>query len=222
MSIKKAAPDKEIIATDSKIDAGRESQIPIEQIGAKDAVTTYPTDSLLLSWPTSNYPPWDYEALNEFEGAIILVSHDPHLIRLVADHLWLVEDGNCQPFNGDLVNYEQLLLKNRRAKVSKTAALNSSSKENTNIKRKQPRLTRNKLSTINKRATDAENKMIQLSKIIKELEFRLIQSETYQNGGLEAKTIQKELGSIKKALFEEEAVWLDAQETLEDAGLRLK
>ena len=55
------------------------------------------------------------EALNEFEGAIILVSHDPHLIRLVADHLWLVEDGYCQPFNGDLVNYEQLLLKNRRA-----------------------------------------------------------------------------------------------------------
>ena len=162
------------------------------------------------------------EALNEFEGAIILVSHDPHLIRLVADHLWLVEDGNCQPFNGDLVNYEQLLLKNRRAKVSKTPTLNSSSKDNTNIKRKQPRLTRNKLSTIKKRATDAENKMIQLSKIIKELEFKLTQSETYKKGGLEAKTIQKELGSIKKALFEEEAVWLDAQETLEAAGLRLK
>nr|MCS5612495.1 ATP-binding cassette domain-containing protein [Candidatus Poribacteria bacterium] len=162
------------------------------------------------------------EALNEFEGAIILVSHDPHLIRLVADHLWLVEDGNCQPFNGDLVNYEQRLLKNRRAKVSKTATLNSSSKDNTNIKRKQPRLTRNKISTIKKRATDAENKMIQLSKIIKELEVRLTQSETYKKGGLEAKTIQKELGSTKKALFDEEAVWLDAQETLEAADLRLK
>ena len=64
--------------------------------------------------------------------------------------------------------------------------------------------------------------MIQLSKIIKELEFRLTQSETYKKGGLEAKTIQKELGSIKKALLEEEAVWLDAQESLENAGLRLK
>ena len=162
------------------------------------------------------------EALNEFEGAIILVSHDPHLIRLVADHLWLVEDGNCQPFNGDLVNYEQLLLKKRRAKVSKTATLDSSSKGNTNIKRKQLGLTRNKLSTIKKRATDAENKMIQLSKIIKGLEFRLTESETYKKGGLEAKTIQKELGSTKKALFDEEAVWLDAQETLEAAGLRFK
>ncbi|HIC60436.1 MAG TPA: ABC-F family ATP-binding cassette domain-containing protein [Rhodospirillales bacterium] len=162
------------------------------------------------------------EALNEFEGAIILVSHDPHLIRLVADHLWLVEDGNCQPFEGDLVDYERLLLKKRRANVSKNATRISSSKGDTNIKRKQLGLTRNKLSSIKRRATEAENKMIQLSKIIKELEFRLTGSETYKKGGLEAKTIQKELGSTKKALFDEEAVWLDAQETLEAAGLRLK
>ena len=162
------------------------------------------------------------EALNEFDGAIILVSHDPHLIRLVADHLWLVEDGNCQPFEGDLVDYERLLLKKRRANVSRNATRISSSKGDINIKRKQQGLTRNKLSSIKRRATEAENKMIQLSKIIKGLEFRLTESETYKKGGLEAKTIQKELGSTKKALFDEEAAWLDAQETLEAAGLRLK
>ena len=162
------------------------------------------------------------EALNEFEGAIILVSHDPYLNRLVADQLWLVEDGNCQPFEGDLVDYERLLLKKRRANVSKNATRISSSKGDTNTKRKQLGLTRNKLSSIKRRATEAENKMIQLSKIIKGLEFRLTESETYKKGGLEAKTIQKELGLTKKALFDEEAAWLDAQETLEAAGLRLK
>ena len=49
-------------------------------------------------------------ALNAYDGAVILISHDPHLIELTADNLWLVGDGGVKPFDGDLAAYRRLLL----------------------------------------------------------------------------------------------------------------
>ncbi|HEY8013162.1 MAG TPA: ABC-F family ATP-binding cassette domain-containing protein, partial [Dongiaceae bacterium] len=57
------------------------------------------------------------QALNEYEGAVVLVSHDPHLIGLTADRLWLVADGRCTAFDGDLEDYRRLLLEQRREKA---------------------------------------------------------------------------------------------------------
>ena len=53
------------------------------------------------------------EALTEYGGAVILVSHDPHLVELVADRLWLVKDGRVTPFDDDMDAYRRLLLSER-------------------------------------------------------------------------------------------------------------
>ena len=50
------------------------------------------------------------EAINDFAGAVILISHDRHLIELTADRLWLVADGRVRPFDGDIDSYRQGLL----------------------------------------------------------------------------------------------------------------
>ncbi len=50
-------------------------------------------------------------ALNEFSGAVLLISHDPHLVELVADRLWLVDGGTVAPFDGDMDEYRALLAK---------------------------------------------------------------------------------------------------------------
>ena len=50
------------------------------------------------------------QAINEFPGAVVLVSHDEHLIGLIADRLWLVANGTVRPFDGDLGDYRQLVL----------------------------------------------------------------------------------------------------------------
>ncbi|CCC99976.1 putative ABC transporter, ATP-binding protein with duplicated ATPase domains (plasmid) [Azospirillum baldaniorum] len=55
------------------------------------------------------------EAINGFEGAVILISHDPHLIELTADRLLLVADGTVQPYDGDLDDYRRFLLDRARA-----------------------------------------------------------------------------------------------------------
>src|SRR5690606_30962440 len=54
------------------------------------------------------------QALNAYDGAVVLISHDPHLIELTADRLWLVADGTCRPFDGDMDDYRRHLLEERR------------------------------------------------------------------------------------------------------------
>ncbi len=54
------------------------------------------------------------QALNDYSGVVILVSHDPHLVKCVADQLWLVADGACKPYDDDLDAYRALVLRQRR------------------------------------------------------------------------------------------------------------
>ncbi len=54
------------------------------------------------------------QALNNYTGAVILVSHDPHLVETVAERLWLVADGTCVPYDDDLEGYKQLVIQQRR------------------------------------------------------------------------------------------------------------
>jgi ATP-binding cassette subfamily F protein 3 len=74
---------------------------------------------LLLDEPTNHLDIESREALiralNDYEGAVILVTHDPHLVELVADRLWLVGDGKVAAYDGDLDDYRKLLLEKRRS-----------------------------------------------------------------------------------------------------------
>src|SRR3546814_14117232 len=62
------------------------------------------------------------QALSEFEGAVILVSHDPNLVELAADRLWLVADGSVSAYDGDMDDYRKLLLEQRRLERSRQRA----------------------------------------------------------------------------------------------------
>ncbi|MDA9930479.1 ABC-F family ATP-binding cassette domain-containing protein [Alphaproteobacteria bacterium] len=75
---------------------------------------------LILDEPTNHLDIESREALvhalNDYQGAVILVSHDPHLVETVADILWIVRDGAVAPFDGDMDDYRKLLLKQRGGK----------------------------------------------------------------------------------------------------------
>jgi ATP-binding cassette, subfamily F, member 3 len=60
------------------------------------------------------------QALNNYEGAVILVTHDPHLVECVADRLWIVADGTCEPFDDDLDGYREHVVKQRRREREET------------------------------------------------------------------------------------------------------
>ena len=59
------------------------------------------------------------QALNNYSGVVILVSHDPHLVECVADQLWLVADGACTPYDDDLDTYRKLVIRQRRVEREK-------------------------------------------------------------------------------------------------------
>jgi ATP-binding cassette subfamily F protein 3 len=54
------------------------------------------------------------QALNAYEGAVVIVSHDPNMVERVADRLWLIKDGKCTPFEGDLEDYRNFTIQSRR------------------------------------------------------------------------------------------------------------
>ena len=74
---------------------------------------------LILDEPTNHLDIESREALvhalNSYEGCVILVTHDAHLVEMVADRLWLVENGNVYAFDGDMTDYQKCLLANRGA-----------------------------------------------------------------------------------------------------------
>jgi ATP-binding cassette subfamily F protein 3 len=73
---------------------------------------------LVLDEPTNHLDVDSREALimaiNDYEGAVILISHDRHIIETCVDHLWLVNDGTVKPFDGDMDDYTRLVLEKSR------------------------------------------------------------------------------------------------------------
>ena len=81
---------------------------------------------LLLDEPTNHLDIDAREALvnalNAYEGAIVIVSHDPNMVERVADSLWLVKDGKCRDFEGDLEDYRTFTIEARREQRKKDKA----------------------------------------------------------------------------------------------------
>ena len=119
------------------------------------------------------------QALNNYKGAVILVSHDPHLVDSVVDRLWLVADGTCKPYDGDLEDYRKLVVQQRKRerenakkeargnKKSKDATPQSSEKEADKLEKKVLELTARRDSLENEIANACEQND---AKLVKRLE----------------------------------------------------
>ena len=72
---------------------------------------------LILDEPTTHLDIESREALvlalNDYTGAVILVSHDSHLVEMIADQLWLIQNNKVTSFDGDMKDYKKLLLSSR-------------------------------------------------------------------------------------------------------------
>ncbi len=181
---------------------------------------------LLLDEPTNHLDVDAREALvhalSEYDGAIILVTHDAHLIDLVCDRLWLVADGTCRSFDGDLEAYGRLLMEQRREARRQSRAATAESKAGTKPtdKREARRArAREREATANLRKSikDAEARMEKLAGRVARLEEKLADPEVY--GGPTAKLMELQVAhkEAKDELAETETQWLARQEDLERA-----
>ena len=159
------------------------------------------------------------QALSVYEGAVILISHDPHLIELTADRLWLIGDGRCRPFDGDLDDYRKVLAEQARERMR---GKGSSSEENdTGQNRKEERrvaaAARERLAPLRKVVQASEKALEKLTAQKLTLEEKLGDPKLYNGPADQISTLQRQRADISKKIEEAEAAWLEAQEALEMA-----
>lgn len=146
---------------------------------------------------------------------MVLVSHDPHLIELVADRLLLVADGKVTSFDGDLADYRKLLLeKAREARRGGEAKADGPSRKD---ERRAAAETRAQLAPLRKKAFEAEKALEKLLTRRSAIEQKLADPALYQGPADKVTQLQRERGELDKAVAEAEATWLEAHEELEQA-----
>src|SRR6185436_9794717 len=96
------------------------------------------------------------KALADFQGAVLLITHDPHLVELIADRLWLVADGTVRPFYGDLDDYRALLAERARPVPKQDTGTRKDDRQ----KRAEARAA---LAPLRKQARDAEARLARLA-----------------------------------------------------------
>ncbi|WP_221066675.1 ATP-binding cassette domain-containing protein [Methylomagnum ishizawai] len=152
-------------------------------------------------------------ALQDYRGALIVVSHDRYLLRTVADDLWLVADGGMDVFSGDLEDYRLWLSARRNARDSAKPAAPSRKDQ-----RKSDADRRKALRPLRLALEKAEAAMEQLAARKQALETRLADPELYlaeAKARLQAVLLEK--AGVEKSLEEAEVAWLEAGEALEAA-----
>ncbi len=149
------------------------------------------------------------KALSDFQGAVLLITHDPHLVELVADRLWLVGDGTVKPFDGDLDDYRVLLAERARPATRANAVTR---KED----RRERAETRAALAPVRRKAREAEKRLAALAAERAVIEARLADGALYVTGRSgEITAANARLAAIGKEVASAEEVWLIAQEELE-------
>jgi len=146
------------------------------------------------------------EALTAYNGAVVLVSHDMHLLSLVADRLWLVKDGGVAPYLEDLDAYRAMLLGeggSEKAKAEKPA---------------RPKATREQVMALRAEVRRCEDRVEKLSEMRERLAAKLADPELYEPGRKgDLEVWNRKYAEVMEALDRAEALWMKASETLESA-----
>jgi ATP-binding cassette subfamily F protein 3 len=164
------------------------------------------------------------EALQDYEGALIVVAHDRHLLRATADELWLVADGALAPFGGDLDDYRDWVRARRTRDVAtrREKAADASAPDRRAQKRSEA-AERQRLAELRKplqhELADVEAELQALEAEKRELETLLASADAYAESNKESLiTMLERQGDLSWQLARAEAQWLELQDKLEQIG----
>lgn len=157
------------------------------------------------------------EALNTYSGAVILISHDMHLLSMVADRLWLVRDGAVRPYQDDLDSYREMLLKG--VPGAKTGAAKSEPKPATAKPPAPIKLSREEIQALRKTVRAYEQRVEKLNGYKSKITGMLADPEFYHKASADQlETLHKKYAEVVEALEKAETGWLSHLEKLEEAA----
>ncbi|WP_090522841.1 ABC-F family ATP-binding cassette domain-containing protein [Paracoccus isoporae] len=145
------------------------------------------------------------EALNDYTGAVVLVSHDMHLLSLVADRLWLVDQGGVAPWQGDLDDYRAMLLQTPEEKPAKASPAP-----------KPKRASRDEILELRAEARKAEARVEKLTEMLDKIGGKMADPGIYDDAA-EVEKWGRKHAEASEAMTRAEAIWMTAMERLERA-----
>lgn len=162
------------------------------------------------------------EALIDFEGAIVVVSHDRHLLRSTTDEFYLVHDQLVEPFNGDLEDYQKWLNNDQKDnKKPETEIItppieNLSAQDKKELKRKEAEF-RAQMQPLKKALQQTENRIEQIRSSLDAVEQQLVDPQLYDSQNKTKLTdLLLKQNQLKIDLDTQEKNWLDIQEQLDN------
>lgn len=150
------------------------------------------------------------EAINEFPGAVIMVSHDRYLIEACADRLWIVADRTVTNYDGDLDEYRRLVLSARNGE--------SSPRERNAVSEKPQRPKSDNRGSLKKRIAEAEAEIARVSEIIAKIDTALALPDIFTRDPKQAAQLSKARANAADALARAEEQWLEASAQFDEAA----
>jgi ATP-binding cassette subfamily F protein 3 len=151
-------------------------------------------------------------ALGDFQGAVLLITHDPDLVELVSDRLWLVGDGTVKNYDGDMDDYRALLVE--RARPARTEATGKKRDD-----RRDRAEARQQTAPLRKAAKAAEALVQKLTAERASIEAKLADTKMYAAGKTnEVTAANTRLAAIGREMEAAEMAWLEAEEAMEQAS----
>lgn len=160
------------------------------------------------------------EALVDYEGSLVVVSHDRHLLRNTVEEFYLVHDKKVEEFKGDLEDYQKWLSEQNSTlenKISEKVGDNENSVQNRKEQKRREAELRQQTAPLRKKITQLEEKMNKFSSELANIENQLADAELYSAENKEKLTaLLAQQVDVKKALDDVETEWMTAQEELEE------
>jgi len=179
-------------------------------------LATYDAPHLLILDEPTNHLDIDsraalIEALNDFNGAVVLIAHDRHLIEATVERLWLVADGGVTPFDGDMEDYRNHIL-GRTAPSSVRAATPVKNKDE---QRRENAQKRAQLAPLRQQLQIIEKDIAKYQRQIAALDLALSDGALYLDNAPEAAKKAQERAACQAALTKLEEQWLNLSEQIE-------
>ncbi len=156
------------------------------------------------------------EALNDYEGAVILISHDRHLIEATVDRLWLVNNGTVKTFEGDMEDYRGLIVQSGKRDDKDKPAANGDT-ANKADQRKANADRRAQFAPLKKKINEIESLTAKLNKQIQLLDAELADPALYEKSPAKAAEKAKLRAMAADKLNEAEEQWLELSAEYEEA-----
>ena len=195
----------------SRLSGGEQTRVALARLVIADP------DLLLLDEPT-NHLDIDsrralLDALNDYEGAVILITHDRSLMELVADRLWLAADGGIEPFDGDMADYAAFVLD--RARQAGRSPTQVKAEPEPVAPAPAPPKAKVPTGSARRRAETAEAALAKANELLEAIDRSLTDPGTFASDPSKAAELGRRRNVAQAALEAAEQEWIAAQEAYE-------